>query len=66
VFAEGKSLTHVVLVGCLQVMSCNELGFEDLAAAAAKGAAPVVVFVASSTGDGDSPDNAAKFFATLK
>lgn len=48
------------------MMSCNELGFEELAAAAAAGKQPVVVFVASSTGDGDAPDNSAKFYATLR
>jgi sulfite reductase alpha subunit-like flavoprotein len=45
-----------------QVMSCNELGWEGLSAEKT----PLVVLVASSTGDGDPPDNAAKFFATMK
>ena len=40
----------------------NEFGFEGLSAAAA----PVVVMVASSTGDGDAPDNAARFFAAVR
>jgi hypothetical protein len=34
----------------------NEFGFDNMSAAKA----PVVIYVASSTGDGDSPDNAAK------
>lgn len=34
----------------------NEFGFENLGAQQA----PVVVYVASSTGDGDAPDNSAK------
>jgi sulfite reductase alpha subunit-like flavoprotein len=45
-----------------QVMSCNELGWEGLSAEKT----PLVVLVASSTGDGDPPDNAAKFYATMK
>lgn len=43
-------------------MSCNELSFEGMSAEKT----PVVVMVASSTGDGDSPDNAAKFYARIK
>ena len=43
-------------------MSCNELGWEKLSAATT----PVVVIIASSTGDGDAPDNAARFYATMK
>jgi hypothetical protein len=35
----------------------NEFGFDNLTAAKA----PIVIYVASSTGDGDSPDNAAKW-----
>ena len=46
----------------MQVMSCNELGWEGLSPERT----PVIVIVASSTGDGDSPDNAAKFYATMK
>lgn len=46
----------------MQVMSCNELGWENLSPERT----PVIVIVASSTGDGDSPDNAAKFYATMK
>ena len=45
-----------------RVMSCNELGFDNLSA----DATPVVVIVASSTGDGDPPDNAAKFYVDLR
>ncbi len=45
-----------------QVMSCNELGWENLSAKKT----PVIVLVASSTGDGDPPDNAAKFYVTMK
>jgi len=40
----------------------NEFGFENLTPEKA----PVVVIVASSTGDGDPPDNSAKFFVSLK
>ena len=43
-------------------MSCNELSFEGMSAEKT----PVVVIVASSTGEGDSPDNAAKFYAQIK
>lgn len=43
-------------------MSLNELGFETVKA----GKAPILVVVASSTGDGDSPDNGAKFYAALR
>lgn len=46
----------------LQVMSCNELGWDALSPEKT----PVIVLVASSTGDGDPPDNAAKFYATMK
>ena len=45
-----------------QVMSLNELGFEDVQAGKAK----LLVLVAASTGDGDPPDNAAKFYATMR
>ena len=43
-------------------MSCNELSFENMSA----DATPVVVVVAASTGDGDPPDNAAKFYVDLR
>ena len=45
-----------------QVMSLNEVGFEDVQAGKAK----LLVLVAASTGDGDPPDNAAKFYATMR
>lgn len=45
-----------------QVASMNEFGFENLNAEKA----PIVVFVASSTGDGDPPDNSAKFYMALR
>jgi NADPH-ferrihemoprotein reductase len=45
-----------------QVASMNEFGFDNLGAQAT----PVVVLVASSTGDGDPPDNAAKFYAAAR
>ena len=45
-----------------QVMSLNELGFEDVQAGKVK----LLVLVAASTGDGDPPDNAAKFYATMR
>ena len=45
-----------------QVLSCDELGFEAL-----KQQRPeAVIMVASSTGDGDAPDNATKFFAAMR
>ena len=65
------SLQELVLVECfqaasrpiaVQVLSLNELGFENLV----KMQAAILVLIASSTGDGDSPDNAAKFYATLR
>jgi NADPH-ferrihemoprotein reductase len=43
-------------------MSMNELGFENLSAAKT----PLVVVVASSTGDGDPPDNAAAAYVAMK
>lgn len=43
-------------------MSLNELGFEALS----EKKSPVLVIVASSTGDGDPPDNAAKFYGTMR
>ena len=43
-------------------MSCNELSFENVSA----DATPVVIIVAASTGDGDPPDNAAKFYVDLR
>lgn len=39
-----------------QVLSMNEFGFDNLNAKEA----PVLIYVASSTGDGDAPDNSAK------
>ena len=45
-----------------KVMSCNELSFDNMSA----DATPVVVIVAASTGDGDPPDNAAKFYVDLR
>jgi len=40
----------------------NEFGFENLSA----DKTPLVVLVSSSTGDGDPPDNAAKFYMALR
>ena len=45
-----------------KVASLNEIGFEALA----EKKSPVLIIVASSTGDGDAPDNAAKFYATMR
>ncbi|EFN59935.1 hypothetical protein CHLNCDRAFT_7300, partial [Chlorella variabilis] len=45
-----------------RVASMNEFGFDSLTAAHP----PVLIYVASSTGDGDAPDNSAKFYATLR
>ena len=42
--------------------SMNEFGFDNVCA----DKTPVVIMVASSTGDGDAPDNAAKFYAAVK
>jgi sulfite reductase alpha subunit-like flavoprotein len=44
------------------VLSMNELGWAGLSPAKT----PVVVFVASSTGDGDPPDNCAALYMQLK
>ena len=44
------------------MLSCDELGFEALI----KQRPSLVVVVASSTGDGDPPDNATKFFAAMR
>ena len=46
----------------MQVASLNEIGFENLASKKS----PILVVVAASTGDGDAPDNAAKFYATMR
>lgn len=46
----------------MQVASLNEVGFEALASKKL----PVLIIVAASTGDGDAPDNAAKFYATMR
>jgi hypothetical protein len=43
-------------------MSFNELGYENMSA----GKTPLLVVVASSTGDGDPPDNAAAFYMSLR
>lgn len=45
-----------------EALSMNELGWANFTAARA----PVAVFVASSTGDGDPPDNGAAFYVQLK
>lgn len=45
-----------------EVMSLNEVGFANVSAAKT----PVIVAVASSTGDGDPPDNAAHFWVAIK
>ncbi|KAK9818129.1 hypothetical protein WJX72_007597 [[Myrmecia] bisecta] len=45
-----------------RVVSFDELGFEDVAA----GKVPILAMIASSTGDGDVPDNAVKFLGKLK
>lgn len=42
--------------------SLDELGFEKLV----EKKEPILIIVASSTGDGDAPDNAAKFYATMR
>lgn len=47
---------NLTLPNLLQVASMNEFGFENLTAKEA----PIVVYVAASTGDGDAPDNSAK------
>ncbi|GMH32828.1 hypothetical protein BSKO_00662 [Bryopsis sp. KO-2023] len=45
-----------------KVMSCNELGFANVSALKSS----LLVFVISSTGDGDAPDNSTTFFRDMK
>jgi len=45
-----------------RVLSMNEFGFENLS----KDKSPYVIWVASSTGDGEPPDNASKFYTSAK
>eukprot|EP00890_Picochlorum_soloecismus_P000985 jgi/Picsp_1/1888/NSC_05354-R1_protein len=45
-----------------RVLSMNEFGFENLS----KDKSPYVIWVASSTGDGEAPDNASKFYTSAK
>lgn len=64
----GQEIARTIHAECsaqgmqAQVMSFNEVGFDNLTAAKT----PVVVFVASSTGDGDPPDNAAAAYVAMK
>ncbi len=53
---------HHTHTNALQVMSFNECGMDALTATPR----PIVIVVASSTGDGDPPDNAAKSFVHLR
>ncbi|WPT11078.1 Methionine synthase reductase [Picochlorum sp. SENEW3] len=52
---EGMGLTS-------RVVSMNEMGFGNLS----KEKTPCVIWVASSTGDGEAPDNATKFYNDAK
>lgn len=45
-----------------RIMAFNDMDLEKLTAALH----PVVVFVAASTGDGDPPDNTARFWVSLR
>ncbi len=47
---------------CMQVLSFNELGMDSLM----KPKKQVVVMVVSSTGEGDPPDNSARFYGHSK
>ena len=47
---------------CLQVLSFNELGMDSLM----KPNKQIVVMVVSSTGEGDPPDNSARFYGHSK
>eukprot|EP00878_Enallax_costatus_P043953 GHUV01052076.1.p1 GENE.GHUV01052076.1~~GHUV01052076.1.p1 ORF type:complete len:736 (+),score=250.64 GHUV01052076.1:1236-3443(+) len=64
----GQEIARTIHAECsakgmhAQVMSFNELGFDNLTAAKT----PIVVFVASSTGDGDPPDNSATGYVAMK
>jgi len=64
----GQEIARTIHAECTQqsipadVMSMNELGFSNLTAEKT----PVVVVIASSTGDGDPPDNAAAMYVALK
>lgn len=46
----------------IQVSSCNDFGFGKISAEST----PIIVFVVSSTGDGDPPDNSSTFFRDMK
>lgn len=64
----GQEIARTIHAECsakgipAEVMSFNELGFDNLTASKT----PVVVFVASSTGDGDPPENAAAAYVAMK
>ena len=49
-------------VCCVQVLSFNELGMDALI----KPKNQIVVMVVSSTGEGDPPDNSARFYGHSK
>ena len=56
------SLVHLVSTLGMQVLSFNELGMEKLL----EGKKQIVVMVVSSTGEGDPPDNSARFYGHSK
>ena len=56
------SIAVISDLSSMQVLSFDELGWEHVVSEKSA----VLVIVAASTGDGDAPDNAAKFFSAMR